>query len=98
MAPMVKMYQLSKFSLGKARSRAPIIMGRRKLPKHGRHHRHEEEPHHDDAVGREQLVVGVGRHQVARRRHQIEADHRRGRAAQEEHEGHGDKYRMAMRL
>ena len=31
-APMVKMYQLSRFSLGKARSRAPIIRGRRKLP------------------------------------------------------------------
>ena len=28
----MKMYQLSRFSLGKARSRAPIIMGTRKFP------------------------------------------------------------------
>ena len=32
-APMVKMYQLSRLSLGKARSRAPIIMGTKKLPR-----------------------------------------------------------------
>ncbi len=31
-APMMKMYQLSRLSRGNARSRAPIIIGMRKLP------------------------------------------------------------------
>ena len=31
-APMMKMYQLARLILGKARSRAPIIIGRTKLP------------------------------------------------------------------
>ena len=32
MPPTMKMYQLSRLSRGKARSRAPIIIGMRKLP------------------------------------------------------------------
>ena len=72
--------------LGKGEVAGADHQRQEEIAQHGRHHRHEEEEHHDDAVSGEQLVVGVGRHQFARRRHQVETDHRRGRPAEEEHE------------
>ena len=58
--PSMKIYQLNRFSRGKARSRAPIISGTRKLPSTAGDRRDQEEQDHDHAVHREQLVVGLG--------------------------------------
>ncbi len=58
------------------------------VAQHGRHHRHEEEKHHDDAVQREQPVVGVGVDQAALGHHQVEPDDGDREAADEEHHRH----------
>jgi len=57
MAPAMYRYQLSKFSLGKARSLAPIMIGDEKVAQHAGQHRHQEQEDHDNAVRREDLVV-----------------------------------------
>ena len=63
----MKRYQLSRLSRGKARSRAPIISGSEEIAERDRDRGHQEEPHHDHAVQREQPVVGLGRLQHALR-------------------------------
>ena len=73
MKPMVKMYQLRRFSLGNATSLAPIISGMTKLPSTAGTAGIEHEEDHRDAVHREHPVVDVGRQQVACRRGQLHA-------------------------
>ena len=51
------------------------------------HHRHDEQEDHRRPVHREQLVIGLGRHQRVVRRAQLQAHHQRLDSAQtEEHE------------
>jgi len=50
----------------------------------------EEEEDHDDAVQREQAVVGLGDDEVAGRCHQLQAEEHRSRSTQEEEQRHGD--------
>src|SRR6266446_1441463 len=88
------MYQLNKFSLGKARSRAPIIKGMRKFPR---------------TVGidgtrkkkimitpkREELVVGLRLHQRALRLDEVNA-HKNGEESAD-HEKKRDRYHVQQR-
>ena len=55
----------------------------------GRDRGDEEEPHHDHAVQREELVVGVRRHDVGPRREELEPHQRRGGPADQEEHGDG---------
>ncbi len=48
--------------------------GNQEVSQHGRNRRNQEEEHHHLAVHGEKLVVGIGLHQVARRRQQFEPD------------------------
>jgi hypothetical protein len=58
-----------------------------KIPQRRRDRRDQEKEDHHHAVRREQLVVGFGQDQIALGRHQIQAHHHRGRAADEEEKG-----------
>ena len=87
--PTMKMYQLSRFSLGNARSLQPIIIGTRKFPERRGNRRDQEQEHHDDPVQREQLVVSLRGDQVARRGQQLQANHGGEDAAQKEKETDG---------
>ena len=89
MNPMTNTYQLSRLIFGNATSLAPIISGSTKLPSIAGHRGNQHEEHHVDAVHGEQLVVGVGRHEIARGRRQLDPDPRGEEAAQ--HEGDGDE-------
>ena len=66
-------------------------MGMKKVAQRGRNRRHQEEEDHDDAVHGEHLVIGVGRHQVALRRQQLQADEAGQRSADEEEERDRDQ-------
>ena len=55
------------------------------------HRRDQEEKHHDDPVHGKQLVVGVGRNQIACRRQQFQADQHGEEAADPEHGGDRDE-------
>ena len=59
------------------------------IPEHGRNDGDEEEKHHHHAVHREQLVVGLVRHQIAGRRRELEAQQHGEDAADEEEERDG---------
>ena len=59
------------------------------VPEHGRDRGNQEEEHHHHAVHREELVVGLVRHEVAGRRRELEPDHHRHRAADEEEDRDG---------
>ena len=84
-------YQLARFSRGKATSRAPIIRGSRKLPSVAGIDGNQKEPHHHDAMEREGLVVGLGAHQRAVGRNEIQADQGRGGAAEEEEKSDAER-------
>ena len=58
---------------------------------YGGHRGDQEEEHHDDPVHREQLVIGVGRNQIAGRRQQLQADQHGKKAADPEHGGDRDE-------
>ena len=62
--------------------------GDEEVSQHGGDGRDEEEEHHDDAVHREQLVVGLGLDEVAGGSDELQPDEDGERAAQEEHERH----------
>ena len=53
--------------------------------------RNQEEPHHDHAVGGEQLVVGLGRDQIAFGAQKLQADERGGRPADKEKRRNSDR-------
>ncbi len=55
------------------------------VAEHRGNRRDQEEEHHDHAVHREELVVGVRRDEVPLRRRQLETDAHREQAAQQEH-------------
>ena len=61
------------------------------IAEHRGNDRHQKEKHHDDAVGGEHFVVGIGRHQRAGGRQQMEADQRGGQTADQEHAGDRNK-------
>ena len=61
--------------------------GNQKIAERRGNRRHQEEEDHDDAVGGEQLVVGVRLDQRALRLDQVQAHQHRGNAADQEHEG-----------
>src|SRR6202142_367328 len=65
--------------------------GDEKVAQHGRYARDHEKEDHYLAVHGEQLVVGVGLHQVARRSQQLQADQQGEDAANKEEEGNGDQ-------
>ena len=62
-----------------------------KVPDRRRHRRHQEQEDHDDAVHGEHLVIGVRRHQVARRSQQLQPDHPRKEAADKEEDRDRDQ-------
>ena len=59
-----------------------------KISQHRRHHWDQKEEHHDHAVHGEHLVIGVGLHQVALRRQQLEPDEHGKEAAEKEERRH----------
>ena len=75
-----------RFSFGKREVLRADHDRHEEVAEHGRDGRDQEEEHHHHAVHREQLVVGLVRHEVAGRRRQLEADQHRERAAEEEEE------------
>ena len=88
-------YQLNRLMRGKARSLAPIIMGIRKFPSTAGIDGMQEEEDHDLAVHGEQLVVGVGLHQIAGRSQQLQADQQGEKSADEEEER--DRHQIQQR-
>src|SRR5208283_1562556 len=62
--------------------------GHQKVTQHGRHNWDEEEKHHDHAVHGEHLVIGVGLHQVALWRQQLEPNEHGEEAAEKEEHRH----------
>ena len=62
-----------------------------KIAQHRRHDRDQEEEHHDHAVHGEHLVIGVGLHQVALRRQQLEPDEHGKEAAEKKERRHRDQ-------
>ena len=79
---------------GKARSLAPIIMGTRKFPSTAGIEGIRKKKHHDHAMHGEELVVGIGLHQVARGGEQFEADEQREEASDEEEERNREKIKQ----
>ncbi len=67
----------------------PDHHGDEKVPEHGGDGRNQEEEDHQDAVLREDLVIGVRLEEVALRRQQLKPDEQRVDAAQEEEERDG---------
>ena len=58
--------------------------GNQEVSEHRRDRRDQEEEHHDQAVHGEQLVVGIGLHQVARRSEQFQPDQQGEESADKE--------------
>src|SRR5262249_37021190 len=56
-----------------------------------RNRRDQKEEHHDDAVHREELVVGLRADEVARRSQELEADQQREDSAEDEEERNREK-------
>ena len=83
---MMYRYQLSRLMRGKARSLAPIISGTRKFPSTAGMEGIRKKKIITCAVHGEQLVVGVGLHQVARRSEQFQPDQQREEPADKEEE------------
>ena len=55
-----------------------------KVAQHGRDRRDQKEEYHDHAMQRKELVVGLGNHEVAAGRHQLQPKQHGGRPADEE--------------
>ncbi len=62
----------------------PDHQRQQEVAQHGGDRGNQEEPHHHDAMQREKTVVGFRGHEIALRRHQLEAHHRRRPSADEE--------------
>src|SRR2546429_265627 len=84
--PAMKMYQLRRFSFGKATSFAPIIKGIRKFPNHRRYRRRQKEEDHHQAMQSEHPVVRGRFDERALRFDQVQAHESCCRAADEEKE------------
>ena len=90
------MYQLSRLMRRERQVLRADHQRDQEVAEHRRDRRDQEEEHHHDAVHREQLVVGVGRDEVALRRHQLEADQPTANSAAEEEE-HRDRDQVQQR-
>ena len=77
---------------GKATSVRADHQRQQEIAHRGGDRRHQEEPHHDDAVQREQAIIFVGRQEQPGRADQLEPHQRDGDAADEEE--HGDRQRI----
>ena len=66
-----------------------------KIAQHAGNRGHEKEENHHDAMHREQLVVGLGLHQIGVRRGQVDADQRGRDAADDEKEGNAQQVQQA---
>ena len=96
--PITSRYQLSRLSLGKARSRAPIMIGRKKFPSTAGMDGIRKKKIIATAVHGEQLVVGLRTDQVALRRQQFHANQRGEGAADEEEQRDGGEIQQADAL
>ena len=67
------------------------MIGIRKLPKHRRNGRHQEEEDHDDAVHGEQLVVRIGGDEIRLRRQQLQPNEACERSTNKEEERNRDE-------
>src|SRR5438093_3289765 len=59
------------------------------ITEHGMNGGNQEEEHHEHAVHREQLVIGLVRYEIAGRGRELEPHHHGERSADEEEEGDG---------